>query len=187
MAHYFEDAFNPSAMKKNFAICLVCLAAIFTVSFEGCRKDDSHPTSTLVISMKDAPASFDQVNVEVTEIQVHHDDEGWITVPVTDSVYDLLQLQGNHAAFLANAVLPSGTVSQVRLILGADNSIVVGGTHYPLLLSSEDETGLKLNIHKELTGGVTYDLLIDFDADSSVVDGGNGSYRLKPVLTATFL
>jgi hypothetical protein len=63
----------------------------------------------------------------------------------------------------------------------------VGGVVSSLLLSSEDETGLKINIHKNLLGGVTYDLLIDFDADQSVVDEGNGSYRLKPVLSGTFL
>lgn len=139
------------------------------------------------MSLTDDPAAYDQVNVEVIEIEVHTDADGWTTVPVTDSIYNLLAFQGNNAAFLANAVLPSGTLSQVRLILGTHNTVVIGTNTYPLLLSSQDETGLKININKNLVGGVTYDLLIDFDAGQSVVEEGNGSYRLKPVLTAEFL
>jgi hypothetical protein len=174
-------------MKSLTYFSLALLLAGSAALFEGCKKDDSHPLSTIVISMKDAPAAFDEVNVEVTEIQIHNDADGWVTVPVTDSIYNLLLLQGNTAAYLANAVLPSGTISQVRLILGTHNSVVVGGTQSALLLSSEDETGLKLNIHQNLLGGVTYDLLLDFKADESIVDEGNGSYRLKPVMSAVFL
>jgi len=174
-------------MKKIHVLISLALIGIPALFIGSCKKEDSKPTSTIVFSMKDAPAAYDEVNVEVTEIQIHSDGDGWITVPVTDSIYNLLILQGNNAAFLANAVLPSGTVSQVRLILGTHNTVVVGGTTFPLLLSSEDETGLKLNIHQNLIGGVTYDLLLDFNADQSVLDEGNGSYRLKPVLSATFL
>jgi len=170
---------------KNFLI-LLSFAMAFT-AFEACQKDDSHPTSTIVFSMKDAPAAFNEVNVEVIDIEVHTNSDGWIKVPVADSIYNLIALQGNNAAFLANAVIPSGKISQVRLILGTHNTVVIGADTYPLLLSSQDETGLKVNIEKDLAGGTTYDMLIDFDADQSVVDEGNGSYRLKPVLTAVFI
>jgi hypothetical protein len=165
---------------------LISLVVIFS-TFAGCKKDESHPTSNVVISMKDAPAAFSEVNVEVTDIEVHCNGSGWIHVPVTDSIYNLLALQGNNATYLANALLPSETITQVRLILGTHNSVVSGTTTYQLLLSSEDETGLKVDIQKSLAGGVTYDLLIDFDAEQSIVDEGNGSYRLKPVLTAEFI
>ena len=171
-------------MKK---LPLLLVVTLIIAAFSGCQKDNSHPTSTLVMSLADDPGAYDQVNVEVIEIQVHTDADGWTTIPVTDSIYNLLLLHGNNAAFLANAVLPSGTLSQVRLILGTHNTVVIGADTYPLLLSSEDETGLKMNINKNLVGGVTYDLLIDFDAAQSIVEEGNGSYRLKPVLSATFL
>jgi len=170
---------------KNILILLPIV--LICVALSGCKKDESHPTSNVVISMKDAPAAFSEVNVEVIDIEVHCNGSGWIHVPVTDSIYNLLALQGNNAAYLANAVLPAETISQVRLILGTHNTVVIGATSYQLLLSSEDETGLKVNIQKNLVGGVTYDLLLDFDADQSIVDEGNGSYRLKPVLTAEFI
>jgi hypothetical protein len=170
-------------MMKMKKLTILIPALLAFALFTGCQKDDSHPTSTLVISLTDAPASYTEVNVEVVDIEINCEGNGWIHVPVTDSIYNLLAL-GNHPAFLANAVLPSGTISQVRLILGTHNTVVVGADTFPLLLSSEDETGLKLNIHKNIVGGAAYDLLIDFDAEQSVVEEGNGSYRLKPVLTA---
>jgi hypothetical protein len=60
------------------------------------------------------PAAYNEVNVEVIDIEVHTNSEGWIKVPVTDSIYNLIALQGNNAAFLANAVIPSGIISQVQ-------------------------------------------------------------------------
>ncbi|CAN5464525.1 hypothetical protein BH11BAC1_BH11BAC1_23300 [soil metagenome] len=169
---------------KSIVFCM--FLAFINVLISGCKQEDSNPSSSLMIRMKDAPASFDQVNVEVVEIQIHNDVNGWQVIPVTDSIYDLLLLQGNTTTFLANAILPSGNISQVRLLLGTQNSVKVAGVVYPLSLSSEDETGLKLNIHQNLLGGVTYDLLIDFHADESIVEEGNGTYKLKPVLSASF-
>jgi hypothetical protein len=170
---------------KNFSILVPLL--LLCAAFSGCKKDESHLNSNIVISMKDAPAAFSEVNVEVIDIEVHCDESGWVQVPLTDSIYNLLALQGNNAAYLTNAVLPAEKISQIRLILGTHNSVVIGANTYQLLFSSEDETGLKVNIQKNLVGGVTYDLLIDFDANQSIIDEGNGSYRLKPVVTAEFI
>jgi hypothetical protein len=74
----------------------------------------------------------------------------------------------------------------VRLILGQKDSIIIAGVSFPLALSSQDETGLKLNIHQTLAANVHYTLVLDFVASQSIVAEGNGTYRLKPVLTATF-
>jgi hypothetical protein len=109
-----------------------------------------------------------------------------MTVPVTDSIYDLLQLQDSANAMLGSLVIPTGTLSQVRLILGSHNTVTVNSVVYPLLLSSQDESGLKLNIHQELSDDATYNLVLDFDAAQSVIDNGNGTYKLKPVITAAF-
>ena len=47
---------------------------------------------------------------------------------------------------------------------------------------SAQQSGLKLNIDANLTGGVVYKLWIDFDAARSIVVKGNGDYLLKPVI-----
>jgi hypothetical protein len=39
-----------------------------------------------------------------------------------------------------------------------------------------------LNVHAALIPGVLYELLLDFDANQSIVLTGNGEYQLKPVI-----
>lgn len=44
------------------------------------------------------------------------------------------------------------------------------------------QSGLKLQIHQTLVAGVSYSILLDFDAHQSIVLKGNGDYQLKPVI-----
>jgi len=52
-----------------------------------------------------------------------------------------------------------------------------------LTTPSAQQSGLKVQIHQAVTGGVLYRLVLDFDAGKSIVKAGNSSkYILKPVL-----
>jgi hypothetical protein len=44
------------------------------------------------------------------------------------------------------------------------------------------QSGLKLQIHQTFEAGVSYNILLDFDANQSVVKQGDGTYQLKPVI-----
>jgi len=168
---------------KNILLPLLLIFSAFTIS--QCKKDSSG-VSSVTVRLKDATASYDHVYVEVVGVDIHSDKTGWIHVPVQDSIYDLLTLQGNASTVLGTQQFPAGMISQVRLILGLKDTIVVAGTSYPLTLSSEDESGLKLNVHEEAAASVNYILLLDFDASQSIVENGNGAYKLKPVISALF-
>lgn len=116
--------------------------------------------------------------------------------------------QANNQCFLASlgatTQLQAGNYQQIRIFL-ADNSATVAGNacnssancvvlstggNYPLLLSSESKTGIKIpsgqiaNGGFNITAGQTKDLDIDFSTCISIVQEGNGRYRLKPVLHA---
>ena len=173
-------------MRQFASLYSVLLLVCFC--FVECKKDNgANPLSVISVSLRDAPASFDQVNVEVTGIEIHSEANGWLSFPVRDSIYNLLLLQGGNAAYLTNAELASGTISGVKLVLGTQNNVVSGGTVTQLLFSDEDHTGLTLDINHNLIGGTTYNLSIDFKTDSSIIDEGNGVFRLKPVMSAEFL
>jgi hypothetical protein len=103
---------------------------------------------------------------------------------VTAGVYNLLDFVNGLDTLLASAEVEPGTLSQVRLILGDNNTVMVDGMVYNLTTPSAQESGLKLNMNSELAPGVDYDLLLDFDASKSIVRKGNGEYQLKPVLRA---
>lgn len=171
-------------MKTNVFLSLLFIA-FASVIFNSCKKEEG--TATLTVQLTDTPGTYDAVHVEVIGVEVHTNTEGWMSVPVTDSIYDLIQLQDSANAVLGSLVIPTGTLSQVRLILGNDNTVTVNSVVFPLSLSSQDESGLKLNIHQELSDDQVYTLELDFDAGQSVIDNGNGTYKLKPVITASFL
>ena len=47
---------------------------------------------------------------------------------------------------------------------------------------SAQQSGLKINLNKILVQDSLNDVLLDFDANESVVEKGNGGYSLKPVV-----
>jgi hypothetical protein len=173
-------------MKHVLKPFLVVLLAASCIVYS-CNQESTNDYSTLTISLTDNPGNYDNVFVEVVGVEVHTDGNGWESMPVDTAVYDLLTLQnGVDTVLVTPQSLPSGRISQVRLLLGDSNSVVVAGTTYPLSLSSQDETGLKCNVNAILQPNTAYQLMLDFDADQSVLQTGNGTYKLKPVVSAFF-
>lgn len=108
----------------------------------------------------------------------------------------------------SNSALPAGTYQQIRLLLvpnsggsvvpatnacgnqGYNCVVLHDGSVHELQLSSQANTGLKIPPGQILGGPITVapgqdvDLNIDFNACASILQEGNGDYRLKPVLTA---
>lgn len=160
---------------------LLGVAVFAAIFFSACKKDKY--TGPVTVRMTDAPAAFDSVNVEIVRVEIHSDAQGWIILPSNPGIYNLLQLQNGVDTVLATAAqLPAGHVSQMRLILGGNNYVVSTGTVTPLELSSQDQTGLKLNLNYTFDPNVAYEILFDFVASESIVEQGNGQFRLKPVL-----
>lgn len=167
---------------------MMLVVASLLLGYSSCSKtDNKRGTSSVTVRMKDAPAAYDKVEVEVTGVQINGDVSGWVSFPVTATTYDLLTLQGDTSVVLGTTSFANEHISQVRLILGSNNNIVVGGISYPLALSSQDETGLKVNVNQTLAANTDYVLMIDFDAAKSIVEQGNGIFRLKPTVKGDFI
>lgn len=145
-------------------------------------------TATVKVTMIDAPADFDKVVVDLVDVQVNtssDEEKGWLSLENANmGKYDLLELTNGTDAFLGDIILPEGKLSQIRMILGTENVLTVDGTETALTTPSAQQTGLKLNVNADIVGGVTYNLVIDFDAAKSVVSAGSGKYNLKPVIRA---
>jgi hypothetical protein len=145
-------------------------------------------TARIEVRLTDAPGDYDAVNIDIQGIEVHAEEgnpaTGWISLDVQRGVYDLLQLTNDIDTLLASSALPAGRITQIRLILGDNNSIVIDGQEIPLRTPSSQQSGLKLNVQTELTEGVTYKILLDFDAARSIIKRGNNEYNLKPVIRA---
>ncbi len=109
----------------------------------------------------------------------------------------------------SNTALPAGTYQQIRLLLvpnsgwtgptpttnncdseGFNCVVLADNSIHEMELSSQANTGLKIPPGQIVGGpisvaaGQDVDLNIDFNSCASIIQQGNGQYRLKPVLTA---
>jgi hypothetical protein len=163
-------------------------AAIFII---GCSDSTSSETGQgqIKITMVDAPASYDEVNIVVARVEVHKanadSNAGWIVINNDTATYDLLVLRNGASVILGNNSLDAGHYTQIRLIIGTGSNVVVDGITYPLEIPSGAQTGVKLNHAFDIQAGLLYELLLDFDAGRSIVLTGNGQYKLKPVIRLT--
>jgi len=146
-------------------------------------------SSQLQVRLTDDPAGYDAVYIDVQRVEVNVSSDtgtssGWQTVNVLrPGIYNLLNFKNGMDTILAATTLPAGKLSQMRLVLGDNNSVVINGQSYHLTTPSAQQSGLKFNIHATLTAGIVYRLWIDFDASRSIVSAGNsGKYLLKPVI-----
>jgi hypothetical protein len=167
-------------MKLKICTLLSVFIAILLVA---CSKNDSDSKTKFKVKLTDAPFNAQEVNVEIKEVRVnfHKDTLPWTTLQTNARVYNLLTLQNGIDTILSTATVPTGTIKQIRFILGTKNSIKIDNVVYPLTVASGDESGLKINLNKKLRAGID-SVLIDFDANLSVIKTGNGQYKLKPVL-----
>ncbi|MFM6954149.1 MAG: DUF4382 domain-containing protein [Sphingobacteriaceae bacterium] len=170
-------------MKKNHFISFL---VILIISFGITSCDKSANNATLKVRLTDAPANFQKVLIDIQDLQINasSDENGgtWQSLPIKKGVYNLLDFRNGLDTLLADVELPSGSISQMRLVLGANNQVEVGDQYYDLTTPSAQQSGLKFNVQAELTPGITYKLWIDFDAARSIVQRGNGSFSLKPVI-----
>lgn len=183
-------------MKSTFRIYVALLILALTITgivYVSCSKDNSATPGTgtgtgtthFNLYMTDTPGPYQQVNVNIVGAMVHSDVSGWMTLNIRPGIYNLLNLINGKDTLIADGFVTVGMVSQVRLILGpTGNTVMVNNTLYTLQTPSDQQSGLKLTINSMLSAGITYNLILDFDAGASVVQTGNGSYILKPVIRA---
>jgi hypothetical protein len=174
-------------MKLIVKYSLILLSAFLVWS---CN-DKEAGLAKIQVSLIDAPADYDGVKIDIQDVQVNVSgdaEKGWQSLGSAEmGIYDLLKLTNGEEAFLGEIELPEGSLSQVRLILGSNNELIIGSTVHQLTVPSGSQSGLKLNVKADIKAGITYKLIIDFDAAKSIVAAGNsGKYNLKPVIRANF-
>ena len=102
--------------------------ALASIALTSCSKEKAN--SRLTVYLTDAPAAYDAVNIEILgmEIKATTDggENGWQELPVNAGIYNLLEFTNGMDTLLSTVELPEGRVSQLRLILGSNNSIVAG-------------------------------------------------------------
>lgn len=172
---------------------LFFLSLILLTSFGCDNESNSNGASSISVRLMDEHANFDKVFVDIIDVMVKVNDNsdtdsGWQSLEaINTGVYDLLELTGGLDVLLVdNFQIPSGTLNQIRLILGEKNSIVIDGDTLPLKTPSAQQSGLKIKVNETLEPNISYTFLLDFNVHKSVVIAGNSeNINLKPVIRAT--
>lgn len=171
---------------------LSTLAVLGTALFLACSGSSNSSSGTsgsMNVHLVDGPISgYQEINVHIQSVEISSG-SGWITLGTPDKTYNLLSLTGGMSETLASgATLPAGHYGQMRLILGAGNTVkLADGSVMDLTVPSGLQTGIKLVVSFDVAAGTTSDVWIDFDAAHSiqvVQAGASGRYLLRPTVRA---
>ena len=185
-------------MKKSILILL-----IFTAFVIGCNDTNESSTGTITVQLTDAPFPSDLVseaNVTINKIEIRksNDSEGFpfITLSEEEMSFNLLDLTNGVTASLVELEVGVGSYDLVRLYVSESNLVLEDGSSYDLTVPSGAATGIKVFIDPAIvvTGGLTTELLLDFDVSRSFEVQGNPDtpagikgFHFTPVVKASNL
>jgi len=165
----------------SYIAMLIGISGVLS-TLTGCSEDAAQGKAHLQLYLTDAPAEYDAVNIDIQAVEIMSSEGTFTYDLITPGVYDLLEFSSGVDTLILSEDVPAGTITQIRLILGTNNTVIVDGEVHPLETPSAQTSGLKLNVHYTMEAGLVYSLWLDFDAEKSIVVKGNGDYSLKPVI-----
>ncbi|WP_420322977.1 DUF4382 domain-containing protein [Flagellimonas sp.] len=200
------------------------LLMAFALTFINCSDDtnsNANGTGKLTIQLTDAPFPFDMVaeaNVTVFKLEARNkdneddemadnadddmdsDNDGdgspFITLMEEEMDINLLELTNGVTEQLASLDVPAGTYDLLRIYVKGVNVVLTDGRTFDLKVPSGEQTGIKVFIKPGITvaGGLSADLLLDFDVSRSFVAKGNTKsidgikgFNFKPVIKVSNL
>jgi hypothetical protein len=176
------------------------LIALFSIFLFGCEKSvENSAMGKLSIELTDTPFPIKLVSeanvtinmIEVRKVQAESAGNPFLVLSEDEFSYNLLDLQNGLTADLVEIEVPAGEYDLIRLYVSSAEIKLTDKTVYDLELPSGDETGIKTFIKPSINvvGGLTTELVLDFDVSQSFVvqgdpftpDGING-FTFKPVI-----
>jgi hypothetical protein len=177
------------------------LAAMLVIMFSGCSKS-TDGLGRLVVKVTDAPFPINMVEtaaVTITKVELRKEGDGvsdgspFLTVWEGSETFNLLELRNGLAEQLLEVEIPQGSFDLVRLYVDQASLKIKDGGDYDVKIPSGPQTGIKIFIDPGLVveGGLTSELLLDFDLSKSFVMRGNTDspagitgFIFKPVIRA---
>jgi hypothetical protein len=188
-------------MKK---LLFTAFAALMLLS--GCNKNESASTTggpgRLSVKITDDPFNINIVEsatVTITKIEIRkagvNDGDPFIVLSGNPVTVDLFQLRNGITEELVNMEVPLGDYDLVRLYVEeAGLKLKENDNIFNLKIPSGKQTGIKVFINPEIhvEGGLTSELILDFDLSKSFVMRGNmqhgagvSGFIFKPCVKAT--
>lgn len=204
-------------MKTRISFFLLVLFGLFL--WNCTEETSSSDTGRLRVQLTDAPFPFDlidEANVTLYKIEARYtseeeamdenmdsemdegDDEySFITLFDGEKEINLLELTNGVTENLVDMEVPAGEYDLIRVYVKGVNVVLNDSTRttFDLKVPSGSQSGIKVFVDPPLVvaGGLTADLLLDFDVSRSFVARGNprkegfNGFNFKPVIKASNL
>ena len=156
------------------------LVSILILLLFSCNKEEEK--SHISVRLTDTYGNFDTVNIDIQRIELTDNRGNNIILNTNTGIYNLRDFTNGLNLLIGRGECESGTVSQIKLILGTNNTVTVDGVVYPLISPIAIQSGLRIQVNEIFEPGISYTILLDFDAKQSIVQQSNGNYLLKPVI-----
>ena len=167
---------------------VLTIMVLLVVSCDNDTSNNKNETARVQLKLVDEPGDYEEVNIEIIDIQYQSEEEGWESFTPEGSYpinVDITELIAGNSLLLTDGVVPIGILKQVRLVLSDNNTLKIEGEDelIPLDTPSAQQSGLKLNLDETLEAGFVYSFILDWNVQKSIVKAGNSEkYILKPVI-----
>lgn len=191
---------------KNRGFFVVAILGLFLALFSGCQEVSNDQSGRIVVKITDAPFPIDlieEANVTITKVEIRNEDESeegeegeessFITIFEGSEEFNLIELRNGVMAELIDMEIPAGNYNLIRIYVENASIAVKDYETYSVKVPSGSQTGIKMFVKPSLkvTGGLTAEVLLDFNLDKSFVLKGNmetpagiKGFNFKPVIRA---
>lgn len=197
-------------MKKRiiqFTMMVLVSAFVGLTACQENSEDIEAGKGKVVVKLTDAPfpidlvdkalVTIDKIEIRSTAASLNANEEiensAFIVLSEETQTFNLLDLRNGITADLLAMNIDIGSYDLIRMHVVEGEVILKDGTSHTLKVPGGNNSGLKIKIAPELVveGGVTNEVLLDFDVSKSFVIQGNGntpidlkSIIFKPVVRA---
>jgi len=189
----------------SFLILIIITAVTLFLTGSCSKINDQGDTGRLVVKITDAPFPIDEIDaatVTITKVEIRKVSEGesdenpFIVVSEEPMEFNLLELRNGLTEKLLDIEIPVGKYDLIRLYIDNAGLKLKEGQEFNVKVPSGKQTGIKIFINPDLAveGGLTSELLLDFDLAGSFVLRGNltkpssiNGFIFKPVIRVSNL
>ncbi len=195
--------------RTSYSILFLAISVLF---FSCTDSNDTSNYGRLSVQLTDAPFPHDLVaeaNVTIFKVDARYKGDVELNMTAIDSAdvtvetengkpfvvlmenevdVNLLELTNGVTKTLVDTDVPVGSYDLIRVYVKGINVVLTDGTTYNLDVPSGSQSGIKVFIKPDLivNGGLSSDLLLDFDVSRSFVQKSDG-FNFKPVIKASNL
>jgi hypothetical protein len=188
-------------MKKLF---FTILSAVVLIAISSCSKtsDFNEGPGQLIVKITDAPFPINYIesaSVTITKIEIRKicdsisDGNPYLVVSEDTLTFNLMELRNGITENLPAIEISQGKYDLLRLYVDKASLKIKNGETFNVKVPSGQQTGIKIFIKPAIIveGGLTSELLLDFDLSGSFVLRGNldnpngiNGFIFKPVIRA---